>query len=72
MPRKRTTFDVRAFKNRCDVITADPDLSAAERRVTAHLLECVLFETGNYRGFRYVDPKHAVEPGSDDSLRHYF
>lgn len=41
-----------------------------QRRGVAHLLETILLDTGNYRGFRYL--KTMDDPDFDDSRRHYF
>lgn len=47
-----------------------------ERRAVAHLLESVLHETGNYKGFRYLSSElnddGRLRDGYDDTNRYYY
>jgi hypothetical protein len=43
--------------------------TADEREAVASMLETVLFETGNYKGFRYLDTDETEGAGS---RRYYF
>jgi hypothetical protein len=52
---KRKTFDVAELKNRVNDMLQTSTLSAAHRQGAMTLLEDVLFSTGNYRGFRYLN-----------------
>lgn len=78
----RKTISVEAVKalvnRRLDAL----DTSKEQRRELGHLLESVLHQTGNYKGFRYLPSEHAEEPpyapgtthlkpGYDDTRRSY-
>lgn len=52
---KRKTFDVAELVNLVNGICKDSDPEYAERRQGAmNVLECILHQTGNYKGFRYL------------------
>lgn len=75
MPKSRKTIEVqkiqRYVNGRLDALT-----SREQRRELAHLLEYVLHETGNYRGFGYLpseyrkngEPGHVFPNGEESSV----
>jgi len=66
MARKRFTFSVEDFKQRVNGMIASEGMTPEERNVVSVLLEQVLMDTGNYRGFGYL------ELGCDESKRVYY
>lgn len=55
-------------------IIVDQTPAQAYRTALSGLLESVLMETGNYRGFVFLDHTKAREPGdpTDETRRRYF
>lgn len=84
MPRK--TYNVSDLRDKVNAMIAhthandDPDfapwgspLQRAQRQALCTLLESVLHETDNYKGFRSLDGHAAViAERYDDTARHYF
>ncbi len=79
----RKTFDVQEFKARVNTILDPkrcPELSADNRVTAASLLASVLHDTGNYRGFQFLDVTHVTDDDGlivdsiipDDSARRYY
>ena len=50
----RKTIEVEFVKNRVNEMLANSTCSPKERRAMAIVLDIILHETGNYRGFRYL------------------
>ncbi len=79
MARKRTTIEVSAIKDEINRRLRDtaPHMTA-ERRALASILEHILHETGNYRGFNYNEwspgPGYAqwVADGSPSPTPHQY
>jgi hypothetical protein len=73
----RKTVSVEYVKERANTFLATSDDSmAGMRRGMAALLESVLFETGNYKGFRYLSTEwdestETLREGYDDTRREY-
>ena len=65
--QQRKTMDVADIVDRANhfMLASESD-QMGQRQGVAGLLESVLFATGNYKGFRYVDQD------SDETVRHYF
>jgi hypothetical protein len=74
MPRTRKTIDVAVVLDAANFFIANsPDEEFAERRATANLLELVLSNSGNYKGFRYLNTSRVdgeLDFG-DETRRHY-
>ena len=52
----RKTADVQAIKQKANHYLASERFTTAEMRAgVASLLEVILHDTGNYKGFRYLD-----------------
>ena len=62
--QKRKTIEVETLKDRVNRRLADSDLSDEAKDALSGLLEGVLFDTGNYRGFTYLKWNH------EDYIRH--
>lgn len=74
--RTRKTFEVEALRERVNFFNElgavlNNDRTEARDAVNA-LLETVLHDTGNYKGFRYLDGTEAVHSGSYDESRRYY
>ena len=69
----RKTVEVGTLLRRVNYFLAAENSTAEEREVMCTFIEGVLHDTGNYRGFRYLDgkdyPDEVVYAGS---RRHYF
>jgi hypothetical protein len=66
----RKTVTVEAVKAAANAMLRDSIPAMTDGRVgIATLLERVLHDTGNYKGFRYIDGDHG---NTDDTRRHYF
>jgi len=65
MPRK--TFTVERLLAMANHYLASPDSTPDGREAQASMLEAVLFETGRYAGFRYLEQEHH-EDGSVKTL----
>ena len=59
---RRKTFDVTAFKNYVNCILANDYISFEVKNGMAEALDHVLHETGNYRGFRYLESFNSEDP----------
>ena len=77
MARKRKTIEVEEFKRYMNTILANSTDSVTEaREAVASVLEHVLMETGNYKGFQSTSPRvseignHVVF--ADETRRRYF
>jgi len=77
---KRKTVEVGTLLHRVNYFLASENSTAEEREVMCTFVEGVLFDTGNYRGFRYLDnaavfgdgENAGVGPGGNGSRRFYF
>lgn len=58
----RKTFDVETLKRRINGRLDSPMTGVEGRWELAMVLERVLHETGNYKGFKYCDSEWAEEP----------
>lgn len=58
----RKTVPVEFIKDRVNVMLASPFTTPGQRAGACEVLEAVLFETGNYKGFAYL-PSEFAEPG---------
>jgi hypothetical protein len=70
----RKTIQVEAFRTRINGMLAESTCSPAERGAMATILESVLMDTGNYRGYRYIDAVYTdqgVLVSGDPSRREY-
>jgi len=54
MARKRKTVSVEALRAKINARLADETTGSAPRMALASLLESVLMDSGNYRGFNYL------------------
>jgi hypothetical protein len=75
---KRSTVNVSYVKEKANYFLEHSDDSQSEQRKgTAGMLEAVLFETDNYKGFSLLssewdNAKWALRDGYDDTRRRYF
>jgi len=70
----RKTIDVADLRNYVNSMLKDSNNepeSAAGRAALATLLERVLMNTGNYRGFAYLPPLNEGFTNADDTRRKY-
>lgn len=67
MPRK--TIEVGKILNMVNAYLANENTTPDGREAMCAMLEGVLFETGTYRGYRYLD---TAEIEGNGSRRHYF
>ena len=51
----RSTFDVARFKDMANAYFESKESTADGREAVASMLDVVLFDSGNYRGFRYLE-----------------
>ena len=65
----RKTVEVGTLLHRVNYFLASENSTAEEREVMCTFIEGVLFDTGNYRGFRYLD---TAEIEGNGSRRFYF
>ena len=65
----RKTVEVGTLLRRVNFFLASDRSTAEEREVMCTFIEGVLFDTGNYRGYRYLDTSEIEGNGS---RRHYF
>jgi hypothetical protein len=79
----RKTFEVETFKNHVNTILDPmrcPTLTADDRMMAAALLATVLHDTGNYKGFRFLDVEYVTDDDgmivesivADESARRYY
>lgn len=60
----RTTIDVRQVLDMANCVFANPDNPVEAKQAIAFFLERILTETGNYRGFRYVNLTETRRPSA--------
>lgn len=66
--KPRKTINVEWVRGRANRYLADcPELSADTRKGICSMVEGILMETGNYKGFRYLDGY----PCEDETRRYY-
>lgn len=65
----RKTVEVGTLLRRINFFLASENSTADEREVMCTFIEGVLHDTGNYRGYRYLD---TAEIEGNGSRRHYF
>ena len=65
----RKTVEVGTLLRRVNFFLASDRSTAEEREVMCTFIEGVLFDTGNYRGYRYLDTSEIEGNGS---RRHYY
>ena len=65
----RKTVEVGTLLRRVNFFLANDRSTAEEREVMCTFIEGVLHDTGNYRGYRYLDTSEIEGNGS---RRHYF
>ena len=65
----RKTVEVGTLLHRVNYFLASENSTAEEREVMCTFIEGVLFDTGNYQGFRYLDTDEIEGNGS---RRFYF
>ena len=65
----RKTVEVGTLLRRVNFFLASENSTADEREVMCTFIEGVLFDTGNYRGYCYLD---TAEIEGNGSRRHYF
>ena len=69
----RKTIEVGPLVARLNYFLASDVSTAAEREALANFVEGILFETGNYAGFRYLPNQHGeLDFESDGTRRFYF
>lgn len=69
MPKPRKTIEVEVVRNFANNYLSLSEDEAVDQRIgISGLLEAVLHESGNYKGFRYLDGMQDV----DESRRCYF
>lgn len=74
MSRQRRTLRVDDLRAKVNAMLATSTCSPAERGAMATVLESVLHDTGNYRGFRYLDAtfRDGELISGDESRRAYY
>lgn len=74
MPKvSRKTINVSTILKMANSFLAAENTTADEREGVAALMEGILFETGNYAGYRYLDNyKDMTDPLGAGSRREYF
>lgn len=65
----RKTIEVGTLLHRVNYFLASENSTADEREVMCTFIEGVLHDTGNYRGYAYLD---TAEIEGNGSRRHYF
>lgn len=69
----RKTINVSTVLKMANSFLAAENTTADEREGVAAMIEGILFETGNYAGFRYLDNDKAMaDPVGAGSRREYF
>lgn len=71
----RKTVSVESVKNTVNEMLANPNVTFDARVSVSVLLESVLMDTDNYKGFRYLEwdyGQNRVKVGSDDFRRFYY
>jgi len=65
MSRKRKTVEVEKLRKEINRLLALKSLDMSGKEALAHVLEDVLLDTGNYKGFKWLNRDNGDE-------RHYF
>lgn len=69
----RKTVEVGTLLYRLNYFLKSDRSTAEEREVMCNFVEGILFDTGNYEGFRYLPNDHnELDFASDGSRRYYF
>jgi hypothetical protein len=69
----RKTVEVGTLLYRLNYFLASDRSTAEEREVMCQFVEGILFDTGNYMGYRYLTNKHGeLDFESDGTRRYYF
>jgi hypothetical protein len=71
----RKTFDIETVKNHVNAICSDTSSDAEAKGIrmgAAAVLEEILFATGNYKGFEYVQKIGNEHMDFDSTVRRYF
>jgi hypothetical protein len=69
---KRKTVEVGTLLHRLNYFLASERSTPAEREVMCQFVEGILFDTGNYMGFRYLDNTHNEADFQSDGTRRYY
>lgn len=73
MARSRQTISVENVRSMTNAYLAATGPNQRDlRRGACTILERVLMDTGNYRGFRYLETYRANDPTFDESRRFYY
>lgn len=73
MPKvARKTIEVGKVLKMANGFLAAENTTGEEREAVASLLEAILFETGNYRGYRYLPNDHNENDFASDGTRRYY
>jgi hypothetical protein len=74
MPKPaRKTIEVGTLLHRLNYFLASDKSTSEEREVMCQFVEGILFDTGNYMGFRYLTNQHGeLDFESDGTRRYYF
>lgn len=67
----KKTININDLKDRINNSLKSIDLSLQEKSSLANLLEAILHETGNYKGFMFLNHKEGT-PTWEDYTRKYF
>lgn len=69
----RKTVEVGTLLHRLNYFLASDKSTPEEREVMCQFVEGILFDTGNYMGFRYLPNEHnELDFESDGTRRYYF
>jgi hypothetical protein len=68
----RKTVEVGALLHRLNYFLASDKSTATEREVMCTFVEGILFDTGNYEGFRYLPNDHCELDFETDGTRRYY
>jgi hypothetical protein len=68
----RKTVEVGTLLHRLNYFLASDRSTAEEREVMCQFVEGILFDTGNYMGFRYISSPVADEVAGIGTRRYYF
>lgn len=69
---KRKTIEVGTVLRRLNYFLAIDRSTAEEREVMCQFVEGILFDTGNYMGFRYLPNDHNEEDFHSDGTRRFY
>ena len=68
----RKTVEVGKVLRMANTFLAARHTSADERETMCHFMEAILFETGNYKGFRYLEGSDYPEESDGLGSRRYY